>query len=410
MNTLFSEPEPLFGRPVYQKLDERGCVTLSCEANRVIGYQLDLLVRQPSHWLAPCHAFRKAGQVYIRYDVTGLTPVDALSPEERQPAQGKKLLIDLCLALQAAVDVLLPLSQASLDPALVFVDRAGQPRLLFWPVDAAEDNWPPAEERDLPLLLDLVGAFGQGFGWPDDLIARIRESCSGDPGQLADVLQHLSLEAPAPALDEKPPVKSLASPKRSAAKILLLTAHLLAAAGALSAFMWPFPRVRLLLGTAGLLLVGVDLWVLYKRKVKTGSGDKPLARLSALFIEQAAPPPEDEPTSLIPGVDSGFRMAMLSQGKPGTAQEHEGLRVFLLTEEFLVGRDPRRCDLCLTQRGVGRLHARISRRAGSFFLEDLGSANGTRLDGRKIPKHTEVILPDQALIDFADQPFYFQAD
>lgn len=101
---------------------------------------------------------------------------------------------------------------------------------------------------------------------------------------------------------------------------------------------------------------------------------------------------------------------MISEGKPGTIEENEGLRAFILVEEFIIGRDPKQSDLCIPDSSVGRQHARILRRAGTFFICDLGSANGTRVDGRRLLKNNETVLPDQCLIEFAEQSFYFQAD
>ena len=103
-------------------------------------------------------------------------------------------------------------------------------------------------------------------------------------------------------------------------------------------------------------------------------------------------------------------MAMLAEGKPGTPEENEGLRAFILVDEFIIGRDPKNADLVLTDPGVGRIHARIIRRAGSFLISDLGSKNGTSLDGKKLLRHEETLLPDRCILQFADRAFYFQAD
>jgi hypothetical protein len=115
-------------------------------------------------------------------------------------------------------------------------------------------------------------------------------------------------------------------------------------------------------------------------------------------------------TMLLTANPAEFRMAMLAEGKPGTPDENEGLRAFILVDEFIVGRDPKSADLVLPDPGVGRIHARIIRRAGSFLLSDLGSKNGTCLDGKKLLRHEETLLPDACIIQFADRAFYFQAD
>lgn len=49
-----------------------------------------------------------------------------------------------------------------------------------------------------------------------------------------------------------------------------------------------------------------------------------------------------------------------------------------------IGRDPG-CELCLTgDRTVSRVHAVIARTEDGLQLQDLGSSNGTRLDGQRI--------------------------
>ena len=64
------------------------------------------------------------------------------------------------------------------------------------------------------------------------------------------------------------------------------------------------------------------------------------------------------------------------------APEQRG-QVFALTEEVTVGRGGG-CGVALNDRMVSQLHARIFRRNGQLFVEDLGSTNGTLLNGQKV--------------------------
>lgn len=105
-----------------------------------------------------------------------------------------------------------------------------------------------------------------------------------------------------------------------------------------------------------------------------------------------------------------YRLGLLSAGKPGTPEEMEGVRAYILVDEFMVGRDELSCDLILPGTSIGRRHARISRREGTFFVMDLGSKNGTSLDGRRLNKMEDYALPDRCQLCFADQAFYFCAD
>lgn len=105
-----------------------------------------------------------------------------------------------------------------------------------------------------------------------------------------------------------------------------------------------------------------------------------------------------------------FRLAMICEGPPGTIAENEGLKAFILIDEFLIGRDRTICDFILQEKSVGRIHARISRHGSHYFLEDLGSVNGTFLDNKKLNKHQTYLLADQCRLKFAERTFYFNID
>jgi len=80
----------------------------------------------------------------------------------------------------------------------------------------------------------------------------------------------------------------------------------------------------------------------------------------------------------------------------GTEQEHA------LAGELKLGRQAGN-DLLLTEGGVSRNHARVFEDGGAVFIEDLGSANGTFVDGERIGEPTpltpqsEVVLGDYTL-------------
>lgn len=55
-------------------------------------------------------------------------------------------------------------------------------------------------------------------------------------------------------------------------------------------------------------------------------------------------------------------------------------RIPIIKDETTIGRDPS-CNVALTDNGVSRLHARISRQKNEFVIIDLDSRNGTHVDG-----------------------------
>lgn len=117
---------------------------------------------------------------------------------------------------------------------------------------------------------------------------------------------------------------------------------------------------------------------------------------------------EEKTTLLQRNVDKS-RIAMLCNGIPGTPQETLGQKAYILVDDFLIGRDGVKVDFKINSLSVGRMHARITRRENSFFIEDLDTRNGTYIDDLKIKKKQDYLLPEKCKIRFADQVFYFVA-
>jgi len=60
------------------------------------------------------------------------------------------------------------------------------------------------------------------------------------------------------------------------------------------------------------------------------------------------------------------------------------------------------CVVMLTSEGVSRQHAKLHMAAGNWMLEDLGSHNGTIVDGNEVPSGTKVGLNDRHQILFGN--------
>ena len=77
--------------------------------------------------------------------------------------------------------------------------------------------------------------------------------------------------------------------------------------------------------------------------------------------------------------------------KPGKAPDrlavtaHDGSkpRTFSLDEELLIGRATK-CRVVITDPYASQVHARIFRRDGTYYIEDMGSTNGTYLNRKKV--------------------------
>ncbi|HMV67593.1 MAG TPA: FHA domain-containing protein [Myxococcota bacterium] len=73
---------------------------------------------------------------------------------------------------------------------------------------------------------------------------------------------------------------------------------------------------------------------------------------------------------------------------PGTLQQDGEPRAFHLDSPTLVGRDRLSCHLPLTDARVSSVHARLQWGIGGWYAEDMGSRNGTWLNGARITPGT----------------------
>src|ERR1700693_2597180 len=79
-------------------------------------------------------------------------------------------------------------------------------------------------------------------------------------------------------------------------------------------------------------------------------------------------------------------------------------------EEFLVGRGPD-CDLRVNDEDVSRHHCLIRVRGGEATLSDLGSSNGTFVNGKRVLSQVALVSGDEIrlakcrfLVDLGDKP------
>ncbi|MEW5853092.1 MAG: FHA domain-containing protein [Myxococcota bacterium] len=69
-------------------------------------------------------------------------------------------------------------------------------------------------------------------------------------------------------------------------------------------------------------------------------------------------------------------------------------RFAMVGEEIVIGRSPD-CDISIGRKSISRRHLRVVLKDGKFFAEDLGSQNGTRVNGEKIRGLTPVGPDDE---------------
>lgn len=91
------------------------------------------------------------------------------------------------------------------------------------------------------------------------------------------------------------------------------------------------------------------------------------------------------------------------QGKPGT--------IPLKKDKVRIGRDPGSCNVALVgHAGVSREHAVIEIVGSQYFIRDLGSKNGTILQGRRMEPNVQILLHDGDQIRIHDVIFLFRQE
>jgi len=91
----------------------------------------------------------------------------------------------------------------------------------------------------------------------------------------------------------------------------------------------------------------------------------------------SSPPPPSEASVLAPSQSRRAVLLLTDGPEPG--------RRFAVAGGAVLGRLPE-CDISLDDPSVSRRHARIGRQDGVWFVEDLGSTNGTRLGERAVSR------------------------
>ena len=76
-----------------------------------------------------------------------------------------------------------------------------------------------------------------------------------------------------------------------------------------------------------------------------------------------------------------------------------GQSVDLVKDLTLVGRDED-CDVRLDHKSISKLHCVIVKTDGLLLIRDLGSTNGTFLNGRRLPENTPVRVGDGDRLQF----------
>ena len=95
---------------------------------------------------------------------------------------------------------------------------------------------------------------------------------------------------------------------------------------------------------------------------------------------------------------------MIIQGVKGEFAD----KTFETTEDtFVLGRDVSSCNIIFPDKvkGISRVHCKINFSGGRYYITDLGSANGTSVNQRRLEKQQTVELHSGDCIRLANSDF-----
>ena len=126
-----------------------------------------------------------------------------------------------------------------------------------------------------------------------------------------------------------------------------------------------------------------------------------LARaVRAMYLDISGPraprTPSTPPMATSKGGKAPDKLALLAGGKA---------QLFDLGDELILGRSGK-CHVQLADTYASQVHARVFRRNGQFYLEDMGSTNGTYLNGRQLRRPEQLKMADK--IRIGDTEYRYQ--
>jgi Domain of unknown function (DUF1707)/FHA domain len=145
-----------------------------------------------------------------------------------------------------------------------------------------------------------------------------------------------------------------------------------------------------------------------------------MAKIRAIMRGEEPPARHDQPDGHLPGTQrihevpgpgpQGLPWVRSVPAAPPRAEPPRPAPLFFPPgsgARFTIGRT-RECDLCLADLSVSRMHALLVRREDGWLLSDLGSHNGTRLNGWLVRDAVPVHPGDR--VEFGSMVFIVQGD
>lgn len=111
-------------------------------------------------------------------------------------------------------------------------------------------------------------------------------------------------------------------------------------------------------------------------------------------------------TESLSNIGSSDTVLLGTESNAYIKQLRTGKKYYLNSNEVTIGK--RQCEIEIADNpAVSKHHAMIQKKEGKYFLMDLNSTNGTKVNGTKINANVPEALQDESQIEFANEKFVF---
>lgn len=383
-------------------------------------WERQMIAHTSAEHLLFAECVRENEKTSLWYDITGKQSLDVMLETKALQYEGLcGLLLDLCRVVDVVESILLAPDGLLLLPECIFRDyRTQQMFFCYYPGNTQQlpeafgqlleyllTRLDHGDERAVTLAYGIYERFakgGEGLGALKELLCMPyeRESSAEEP----DRQESGSVEEPAEdGRGEEPPSDQM-SDRRYEKRL----------SEGLS-FGWPSEkkkkRQRKGLVIPSLIPV-LEKYGLVRADRIAEEREKPAKSWRQRHISREPeetfvfePEEEEEKIQTRPTVLLGTAAA-----KPEGILRYEGRGdcgdLSIAGDSFVIGSDPG-CDGCVPSTTVSRKHARITRKDGIYFIEDLNSSNGTSVGGELLSYRTKMSLQKNEVVIFADEKFRF---
>jgi len=139
-------------------------------------------------------------------------------------------------------------------------------------------------------------------------------------------------------------------------------------------------------------------WI--REKIKKMPREKKVKSMVVIETEESEEPEVWTETRVLGSVDSEIEGVLRYEGGNLLSDINVSKMPFLLGSA-------KDCDGIINYPTISRYHAKISMREGIYFIEDLNSTNGTKVNGGLLSYKTKVSLKKNDRICFANEPYRF---